>query len=596
MKKIIYKTNQYLLERYPTIWNTRLVWMLLSALILHSLFFFVGLLTLTNPAILHERFIKNIFFENGAIYFTTMISLLLLVGWLIYMFKNNAFKNFYPTSHSKLFGQFICYILILLSCSSFYLSYNYGMKTYITISYSDDQINNEIEIANDVAMFFSENVEEYTIDNRKYPQHFFDLYCETTDDFIDKNLPHETFLAETYQYYTLKTKEVATADLYLYANENNDHSTDSTLTKFVYSERIDDISVLYIKDSVVDIKPYINTIKPNYYNASFTFFISRNDTLFNDNNNYYNSKTYDYYENNNYNTENTLRKLYRNKRNSKLLDRNDKTEINQLIDKFLKFSKYYKIPHNITAKGWTDLVYYPSNFEVTHFIRDEPKDEYDNSSLTIEKTKFEQYYLDRVTDYYYDHSALENVFENIEDIKASTPFKDSIHFFIWFAFFFASILFMFRTTGLKPLLFSIITVGVLALIIALLGTFLSFVITTNYDIVAYLLLYFLLVLGLIILIIPTVFADYIHKTVVGICVNISIIGFPLYLLLIVGLITMHQDNACRARTDYYTSGYRCDTLYDLLEFNWSYVFFIAALVFLFFFSKAIKKWKSLPEG
>ena len=39
-----------------------------------------------------------------------------------------------------------------------------------------------------------------------------------------------------------------------------------------------------------------------------------------------------------------------------------------------------------------------------------------------------------------------------------------------------------------------------------------------------------------------------------------------------------------------------EKLYGLLEFNWSYVFFIAVLVFLYFFSKAIKKWKSLPEG
>lgn len=601
MKQFIYKTNQYLLERFPTIWNTRLVWMLLSAILLHLLFFVVGFATLSNPEILHERLIKDIFFKNGAVYFTTMISILLLVGWLIYMFKNNAFKNFYPTSNSKLFGQFLCYLLIISSCSSFYLSYNYGVKSYVAITYPDAQINKEIEVANDVAMFFSESVEDYTIENRKHPQLFFDLYCETTEDFIDKTLPYEEFLSQSYQFYTLKTKEVPTKDLHLYANINDEYYADSTQTKFVYSKQVDDISILYIKDSVVDISPYTNTIKPSYYNAAATFYISKNDTLFDDDyNNYdYNTrKSNDYGYINNNNSIFSLRHQSRNKRNAELLDRNDKAEINKLIEDFLKFSKYYKIPHNISASEWADLVYHPNNFEVKHFIRTEPKDNFtfDNIEIATERTKFEQFYKDRVTDYYYNNSALENVFENIEDIKASTPFMDSIHFFMWFAFFFASIFFMFRTTGLKPLLFSVITVGVLALIVALLGTFLSFIVTTDYDIVTYALLYFLLILGAIILLIPLVFIDKIHKTIVGICVNISIIGFPLYLLLITGIITSHQTDACRADKNYYESYYKCDTLFDLLELNWSYVYFVATLVFLFFFTKTIKKWKSLPEG
>tara|TARA_R110002049_G_scaffold68465_3_gene177475 strand:+ start:8950 stop:10749 length:1800 start_codon:yes stop_codon:yes gene_type:complete len=599
MKKFIYKTNQYLLERYPTIWNTSLVWMLLCAVLLHLLFFVVGFLSLTDPELLHEYNTKDIFFKNGSVYFTTMVSILLLVGWLIYMFKNNGFKNFYPTSNSKLFWQFISYILIIYSCSTFFLSYNYGIKTYISVTYPDNQVSKEIEVANDVAMFFSESVNDYTIDKRNYPQLFFDLYCETTDEFIDKSLPYEEFFGVSYQFYSLKTKEIPTVDRHKYVS--NEYNDDSTLLTPVFTKVKGKNTVLFLKDSVLDIKPHLNTIKPSFYNTSSTFFISKNDTL-NDSefkNKITNSYIYNEYDNSYYNNEQfSIRDFYRNKRNTEILNRKDKSEFNSLFENFIKFSKSYKIPHNISAKKWTDLVYHPENFEVKHFIRTEPKNTIftENTYISEERTQFEQFYFERITDFYYDNNALENVFENIEDIKASTPFLDSIHFFIWFAFFIASIIFMFRTTGLKPLLFSIITTGILALVVALLATFLSYIITPNGDTIGYFIMYFLLVLGALILLTSIVYSDKVHKTVAGVCVNISIIGFPLYLLLITGIITTHQQNACRNRADYYESSYHCDTLFDWFEVNWSFVYFFAGLVFLFFFTKAIKKWKSLPEG
>ncbi|WP_407556815.1 hypothetical protein [Winogradskyella sp. 4-2091] len=599
MKKLIYNINQYLLERYPTIWNTRLVWMLLSALLLHLLFFVFGFFTLTNPEILHDYNIKDIFFKNGTVYFTIMVSVLLLVVWLIYMFKNNGFKNFYPTSNLKLFGQFLSYIVIIYSCSTFFLSYNYGVKSYIAFKYPDVQVSKEIEIANDMAMFFSENVSDYTIDRRNYPKLFYDLYCETTEEFIDHSLSYEEFAGEKYQFYSIKTKEIPTKDQHRYIS--NEYSEDTTLLSPVYTKELDSTIILYLKDTVVNIKPFIKTIKPSFYNASTSFYISRNDTLFNTlEANQYNkishSVNLDY---NRYDNEKTsIRQFYRNKRNAELLDRSNKKEINTLIDDFLKISDAYKIPHNLTAKKWTDLVYQPNNFEVKHFIRTGPKDNFtfDSEGYTYERTKFEQFYVDRVTNHFYSNASLKNVFDNIEDIKASTPFADSIHFFMWFAFFFTSIILMFRTTGIKPLLFAVITVGVIGLAVALLGTTLSYLIVPNDDITSYVILYFLLILATLILLIPITFSDRFHKLIIGICVNISIIGFPLYLLLITGIISTHQEDACRAREDYYTSGYQCHTIFDWLEVNWSFFYFVAAIVFLLFYARIIKKWKALPEG
>jgi len=597
MKKFIHNTNQYLLERFPTVWNTRLVWMLLSALILHFIFFVFGFFTLSNPKMLHERNAISIFFENGTVFLSTIISVLMLVSWLIYMFKNNAFKNFYPTSGFKLFSQFLIYAAIIFCCSSFYLSYTYGVKTYIASSYSDEQINKEIEIANDVALFFLESVTDYTIDKRRFPKPFYEIYCEKTDEFIDYNQSYIEFKDKAYQFYSLYTKEISANDRHKYSNEYNQNSNNKS-PKYVYSKVKDTIAILYFKDSVININPYIKTVKPSYYNSSSTFFISKNDTLKNvsyylNSSKYSNYEDYGYYNNEDY----TLRQKLRNKRNYELLERNNKTEIKTLIDDFLIFSNAYKIPHNLTTDQWVDLVYHSTNFEVKNFIRTEPKNPYESpKAVTTERTKFQKFYLDRVTDFYYQHDDLSNVFENIEEIKASNPFMESIHFFMWFTFFIVCIIFMFRITGLKPLLFSILTVGVLALFTSLLAALLFYIMRGYDDNVHFVVLYIVLIISLFILSIPLFLIEKTKKLIVAICINISIIGFPLFILLIIGIISLHQDEACRNSTEYKLGNYTCDTLMESLGFDWSYVLFVLGILFIFLFSKVIKKWKALPEG
>nr|WP_321228301.1 hypothetical protein [uncultured Psychroserpens sp.] len=594
MKNFIYKTNQYLLERYPTIWNARLVWMLLSALILHLIFFVFGFFTLSNPEMLQERNVTTLFFENGSIFLSVIISILLLVAWIIYMFKNNAFKNFYPTTRLKLFGQFISYLIIIFSCTTFYLSYQYGMKAFISSNYLDEQVNKEIEIANDATLFLSEDLEDYTLNKRRFPKPFYELYCEDNNKFIDYNKPYLSFEDENYQYYTLRTIETSINEPYR-SNVSGLNDLNKN-TGYVFSKTTDSIKTYFFKDSVVNMESHIKTAYPSYYNKSSTFFISTNDTFKEDYDhvNDYNDDLLDYEYG--YNASFSLRHQLRNERNFNLLERNDKTEIKQLLNDFIEVSNYYKIDHNLTSDEWLKLVYHPNNFEVKNFIRDEAKNKYDYTSpVAVDRTKTEEFYYNRLTDYHYENSALRNVFENIESVKASDPLE-SIHVFMWLAFFFAAIIFIFRVTGLKQLLFSIITVGVLALTISLFSALLFYIVGGNDDIAVYFISYFTLALATLIILIPIFFYKRIKKMVVAICLNISMVGFSMYIFGIIGTITMHQRDACRGDLNYSNSDYNCDTLIDLFEFGWSWILFFCGIIFIFFYTKVIKNWKSLPEG
>lgn len=124
--RFIHKTNQYLIERFPTVWNTKIVWMILISIPIHFLFFLMGLNT-ELPTDFYAFEIK--YYTSGWSFFGSIISTLMLIGWVVAMFKNNAFKNFYPMSNTQLFGQFLSYFVIIFCSISFYLSCAYGFYT-----------------------------------------------------------------------------------------------------------------------------------------------------------------------------------------------------------------------------------------------------------------------------------------------------------------------------------------------------------------------------------------------------------------------------------------------------------------------------------
>ena len=115
--------NKYLLEHYPLVWNTRLIPMLALASGGHIFFILLGW------AAKNEDFNYYAFnaimadFIGMPLLLHLVISILLLVVWLLYLSRNNAFKHFYPFPEEKLFLQWILYFLIVFASVSFVLSY-----------------------------------------------------------------------------------------------------------------------------------------------------------------------------------------------------------------------------------------------------------------------------------------------------------------------------------------------------------------------------------------------------------------------------------------------------------------------------------------
>lgn len=583
MKKIIYRTNQHLLERYPLIWNTKAIWMLSISIILHIFFYVFGFISLTNPESLHNRRADSIFFENGAVFFSVMISILMLVIWLIYLFKNNAFKSFYPTNHFALFKQFALYFAIIFCSTTFYYSFQSGLKTYIVNKYDDETMKGEIELANKAAPFFSENIEDYTIDKLVYPKPFGDLFCETNHDFIDYAGVYYQFLNNNYQFYSLSQK----------TREANASYVDSLYRNSVYTMTKDSHITYYFKDKVIDVTENLKSTEPSYYNYSDVFYLNENNGDSNNSLVFYDQYDYDYK-----NRKNSRFSKLIQKENQELLARNNPNEIKEILTGFIDIANKYKIKHNLTTNGWFDLVYAPKDFKLKALIQDEYRTINNTKYNQVNLTKTQELYNELVTEYYLESLSLNIAFENIDDIKNTNVISENIHLFLWLCFFLAIVIFIFRVTGLKPLLFTVVIIGLLTIIIGLFIALYSYISSYRGKDIEYFSTYLILFIGTIILSITLFLNNRLRKTIAAIFLNISLLGFIPYLFLIVGIISMHQKDACRDSRYLHPieKTEDCFVLMEYLGLNWSYVFFIIAFIFVLFFSKIILKWKAMAEA
>ncbi|WP_312343680.1 hypothetical protein [Chryseobacterium binzhouense] len=617
--------NQYLLEKYPTIWNTRIVWMLLGSLAVHILFFVIGYLSHIDPVSLQKYSVKNDYYTDGVIFIHLIISILMIVGWLLMMFKNNAFKNFYPSSKGKLFVQFVQYFIIIFASTTFFFSYMVGFRLFINQKYSDEEMSKNIDIINRVHPFLSQNLESYTLENRLFPKPFNDLYCETDIDDIDRNKKYFVYYDRVYQFNSVYSKTSFKRDK---KNEFIIPEPEASLkTPIAYSDTKEKSQIFYFKKEVVDVSPYIKTTGLTYYNFSNILY----DHNFQDYDDGASAIEIDYYYNKD-SPDHTLKnkKAIVNQKTAELLDRKNPAELEKLLTDFLAISKKYRVKNNLEAKSWVKMIYTPQNpdFEVRYFIKDyQPRinedDEYYDSDIVVDSVsnaideygnivtdsvKIRQfnpeinnqvspqdYFKNNVTDYYYCTDHMKELLENVDRVKNEDFFSENVHIYIWIAFFLSTFIFSFRITGLKSLLFSVISAGLLVLAITLVIVMYTAVTGLKEE---FFVLYFLLLVSLVILLIPIFKIESLSKVVSSIFVNISMNGFVLFLLLIFGIINMHQKAMCGVEIyDSYdiSQTKTCVTVFDYLGLGISYILLLGGFIFMYFYTSVLQRWKAMPE-
>lgn len=166
------KIQQYLLEHHPLLWNMRLHQIVAISLCLHLIHFIIGYLSFTDILSMGYSDATQMFFSGPFALFSIVGSGIVLVLWLVKVFRNNALKRYYPISKEKVFVQFL---ILFLACSlnmSYYYSYTYGFVLHGKIKTDINANNQDQKTYAAVIGWLQENRTAYDIDNRCYPSPF----------------------------------------------------------------------------------------------------------------------------------------------------------------------------------------------------------------------------------------------------------------------------------------------------------------------------------------------------------------------------------------------------------------------------------------
>jgi hypothetical protein len=173
------KTQKYLLLNYPLLWNTKAAPLTCFLLIMHVIFLVVGYI---NGGLNFNDTDQNYSSDNEAviIFFSVLISFLTLVIWLVYYFKNNAFKAFYPKGNFSLFKEWCLVLLISFLLSTFAITFQVGQDLRIKSYYSENEARKRCETLSKASIFYGQNFDEPGFEKKRIS----DTLQQVTLDYV----------------------------------------------------------------------------------------------------------------------------------------------------------------------------------------------------------------------------------------------------------------------------------------------------------------------------------------------------------------------------------------------------------------------------
>src|SRR5215510_6299591 len=114
-----------LLTNYPLLWNTKLVWMAFTLLIIHFLFYLAGFADLAAADFKNFNSLFSTL-SGSLLTFSFLCSLVVLILWLVFYLRNNAYKNFLIIGKYHLSKEFLIICVLVFFSIIFYESYKWG--------------------------------------------------------------------------------------------------------------------------------------------------------------------------------------------------------------------------------------------------------------------------------------------------------------------------------------------------------------------------------------------------------------------------------------------------------------------------------------
>ena len=587
ISRTLKQIDTFLLENYPLLWNTKLVWILPAALVFHLIFFLIGFVQVANPDILRQPsyLFDELFYRSGMMLFSVIVSILLLVYWLVHFFKHNAFKDFYPLKSGFLYAQFACIVLVIFASTSYYLSYKIALSLRVRSAYPLTEVKKDIALYNEIAPYFSNSFNNYAFYNKSYPPplpllhnedgYFYHFWTNLDSakwpyDEFEKFVDGLPSVNEHYFYtWNIDKLKADGIDFKIgsdWLNDTNEY--DYYTRRQLYSEYEYLVNgqpaILFLPATLgVDMFKYRSYVNPKDYYTSFE------PSYLN-----YAHKAIDVFDER---TTSQLAQIWHTE-----LTKQNKAAILKKMDDFFLLAKKYKIEHNLpSAQAWLAIVFKnPVNFEIAGLIK----------NYNPQNTAYPNYYDGDdgdnkylYTPYFIDTNSIDNVFNNI-----GYAYKDMFNIYEWFVFLWiaaamALLIFIYRTTNLRSIIFSVVTASILLVLIALL--LLVIAIGSNYNDGVYLFVFTVTYLALVI---TSVIGNntVINKTVSAVAHILSLVGFVPFILMWVYYLY----------DEYRGSSLNSSNWLTWTEANLYWLSYVALLLFVGYYIRQIIIWRANPDN
>ncbi len=208
LMNLLKKFNKYLLENLPLIWQSKVLVLLFSALLMFLAAIVSGYLYTDLEQLAQNQIFFNVV-ESHYFSFHVVACLLVITIWGIGFYKNNALKHLYPLTLFYFQRLFLVLLLGFSALITSYKGFDLGASVKAKEYYASHDIEKEIEIYNKAFPFLcSTDKGTYDITQRVYPNPFplkthtytkYNLYendkeLKTGDDFsvLKLFLPNET--------------------------------------------------------------------------------------------------------------------------------------------------------------------------------------------------------------------------------------------------------------------------------------------------------------------------------------------------------------------------------------------------------------------
>lgn len=186
------KIDTYLLERYPIIWNTNFLWLMLLGLVLNGIFYTCGYVYM-DLDLLKKSYIGGAFFGSSYFGLYIVLCLLALIYFSFRYFTHNPFRHFYKIAKLYFLKNFLAISTVLFFWALIPVSFESGMAKKTLRITSESQLRKDLHAFNLAYPFFFVDKYKYEIEQRTYPEPF---PLDEISDFVtgkdsqDKDILH----------------------------------------------------------------------------------------------------------------------------------------------------------------------------------------------------------------------------------------------------------------------------------------------------------------------------------------------------------------------------------------------------------------------